>query len=149
MSNLYLILWCRLICLKSLAFSSFKYVFRKNAPERFHKKWRIWFTKQRILRISRACTNGFRRWFFRDGGPYHIDHIDTSLLICSTNQWTGFYMIGTSSVMKELIVNLFQVNVHSFYPLKTRKTLVFSCFQGVWNNNIGLLGFLDPNLMFD
>ena len=30
-------------------------------------------------------------------------HIETSLLICRVNQWTGFSMIGTS-VMKELIV---------------------------------------------
>ena len=30
--------------------------------------------------------------------PYHIE---TSPLICSANQWTGFYMIGPS-VMKEL-----------------------------------------------
>ena len=36
--------------------------------------------------------------FFHDGGPYHIE---TSTLICKTNQWTGFYMIGTS-VVKEL-----------------------------------------------
>ena len=35
---------------------------------------------------------------FLDGGR---SHIDTSPLICSTNQWTGFYMI-TASVMKEL-----------------------------------------------
>ena len=35
---------------------------------------------------------------FHDGGRYHIE---TSPLICSTNQWTGFYMI-TTSVMKEL-----------------------------------------------
>ena len=28
-------------------------------------------------------------------------HIETSPLICRTNQWTGFYMIGIS-VMKEL-----------------------------------------------
>ena len=34
-----------------------------------------------------------------DGGPYHIE---TSPLICSTNQRSGSYMIGTS-VMKELI----------------------------------------------
>ena len=33
-----------------------------------------------------------------DGGLYHIE---ISPLICSTNQWTRFYMIGTS-VMKEL-----------------------------------------------
>ena len=35
---------------------------------------------------------------FYDGGPFHIE---TSALIYSSNQWTGFYMIGTS-VMKEL-----------------------------------------------
>ena len=34
--------------------------------------------------------------------PYHIK---TSPLICSGNQWTGFYMIGTSA-MKELITAL-------------------------------------------
>ena len=35
---------------------------------------------------------------FHDGGRYHIE---TSPLICKTNQWTGFYMI-MASVMKEL-----------------------------------------------
>ena len=29
-------------------------------------------------------------WPFHDGGPCHIE---TSLLICSANQWAGFYMI--------------------------------------------------------
>ena len=33
---------------------------------------------------------------FHDGGPYHIEN---SPLISQANQWTGFYMIGTS-VMK-------------------------------------------------
>ena len=40
---------------------------------------------------------------FFDGGPYHIE---TSQLICSANQWTGFYMTGTS-VTKELILTWF------------------------------------------
>ena len=31
---------------------------------------------------------------FKDGGPYEIE---TSPLICRGNQWTVFYMIGTSS----------------------------------------------------
>ena len=31
-------------------------------------------------------------------GPYNLE---TSLLICKANQWTGVYMLGTS-VMKEL-----------------------------------------------
>ena len=35
---------------------------------------------------------------FHDGGQYHIE---TSPLICSSNQWIGFYMIS-ASVMKEL-----------------------------------------------
>ena len=34
---------------------------------------------------------------FHDGGRYHIE---TSPLICSANQWTGFYMI-TAPVIKE------------------------------------------------
>ena len=36
---------------------------------------------------------------FHEGGRYYIE---TSPLICSANQWTGFYMI-TASVMKELM----------------------------------------------
>ena len=35
---------------------------------------------------------------FHDGGRYHRE---TSSLVCSENQWTGFYII-TASVMKEL-----------------------------------------------
>ena len=45
---------------------------------------------------------GFKIWYFllpfHDGGRYHIE---TSPLICGTNQWTCFYMI-TASVMKGL-----------------------------------------------
>ena len=37
-------------------------------------------------------------WPFHDGGWYHIE---TSLLICGGNQWTGFYIIS-ASVMKGL-----------------------------------------------
>ena len=36
---------------------------------------------------------------FHDGGPHYVE---TSPLICSGNQWTGFYWIVTF-VMKELI----------------------------------------------
>ena len=49
---------------------------------------------------------------FHDGGPYHIEN---SPLICYANQWTGFYMIGTS-VMKELIEkynNTARIQIHS------------------------------------
>ena len=37
-------------------------------------------------------------YLFHDRGRYHIE---TSPLICSANQWTGFYMI-TAPVMKEI-----------------------------------------------
>ena len=43
---------------------------------------------------------------FLDGGPYHIE---TSPLICTANQWTGFCMIGTS-VMKKLN-SIFDINL--------------------------------------
>ena len=48
----------------------------------------------------RLCKCSFLNFSlpFHDGGRYHIE---TSPLICSANQWTGFYMI-TASVMKEL-----------------------------------------------
>ena len=39
-----------------------------------------------------------KRELFHNRGPYHIE---TNPLICSANQWTGFYMIG-SCVIKEL-----------------------------------------------
>ena len=39
------------------------------------------------------------RWLFHDRGHYHIE---IRPLILRANQWTGFYMIGTS-VMQELI----------------------------------------------
>ena len=39
--------------------------------------------------------------FMAEVPPYHIE---TSPLICSANEWTGFYMIRTS-VMKELTLS--------------------------------------------
>ena len=46
---------------------------------------------------------------FHDGGRHHIE---TSPLICSTNQWAGFSMI-TAAVMKWLNdVNFTKVNIH-------------------------------------
>ena len=52
---------------------------------------------------------------FHDGGRYHIE---TSPVICSANQWTGFYMI-TTSVMKELRetscpISVATISGHSF-----------------------------------
>ena len=46
-----------------------------------------------------------------DGRPYHVE---TNPLICKANQWTGFYMIGTS-VMNDLISNLQLIHFKRFY----------------------------------
>ena len=46
---------------------------------------------------STVCAGAKR---FHDGGPYHME---TSPLIFSANQWTGYYIIRTSDV-KELIM---------------------------------------------
>ena len=59
----------------------------------------------RLVAISRKTLLKI----FHDGGHYHIE---ASPLICSANQWTGFYMI-TASVMKELIWS-FCVNKYRF-----------------------------------
>ena len=47
--------------------------------------------------VKRSLVSQSRVLCFHDGGPYHIE---TSSLIRNANQWTGFYMIGTS-IMKE------------------------------------------------
>ena len=39
----------------------------------------------------RAISSYFVLEHFHDGVPYHIE---TSPLLCSANQWTGFYMVG-------------------------------------------------------
>ena len=48
-----------------------------------------------ILQINEICKTAK---LFHDRGRYHIE---TSPLICSANQWTGFYMIETT-VMNDL-----------------------------------------------
>ena len=51
--------------------------------------WLIWkFCAQTLITF----------WLFHDGGRFHIE---TSSLICTANQWTGFYMI-TASILKGL-----------------------------------------------
>ena len=52
--------------------------------------------------------------FFHDGGPYDIE---TSPLICSVNQWPGFYRIETS-FMKELRLSS---------PIILRKSFLVCC----------------------
>ena len=54
-----------------------------------------------MIRTKQICKE---HQLFHDGGGYHIEK---SPLICTANQWTGFYMIGTS-VKKELKVTLFK-----------------------------------------
>ena len=47
-----------------------------------------------------ALPNNYNCYLFPDGGLYHIE---TSTLICFANQWTCFYVTGTS-VMTELTI---------------------------------------------
>ena len=56
---------------------------------------------------------------FHDGGRYHIETIP---LICSANQWTGFFMI-LASVMKGL--NLFSLKWLRPTRRRVRKTIPF------------------------
>ena len=63
--------------------------------------------------------------FFHAGGPCHIE---ISPLICAANQWTKFYMIGTS-VMKELIEYL--IFVHRWHHInETISLFVFLVLFG-------------------
>ena len=63
-----------------------------DAPEKFFE-----FSYEIIFRYSNISS--FVE-LFHDGGRYHIE---ISLLTCSANQWTGFYMI-TASIIEELSV---------------------------------------------
>ena len=55
--------------------------------------------------VLKSLRNSYEVESFFNGGSYHIE---TNPLICSENQWTGFYIIGTS-VMKELKDNTNQL----------------------------------------
>ena len=50
------------------------------------------------MTLCTLCSHFFIFKLFHDGGWYNIE---TNPLICSANQWTGFYMIS-ASVMKGL-----------------------------------------------
>ena len=52
----------------------------------------IWI---RDYEFFKPCLQCICPELFHDGGPYHIE---TSPLICRANQWTGFFMIGTSAM---------------------------------------------------
>ena len=64
---------------------------------------------------------------FHDRGPYHIEN---SPLICHTNQWAGFYMIGTSFI-KELFRELVQMQLGKRQPLVSFKYLRETITKGI------------------
>ena len=66
-----------------------------------------------------------------NGGP---NHMETSSLICRANQWTGFYMIGTT-FMKELEEIETSLNVENF--------MVF------YNQNVNTIKFLCKLIYFN
>ena len=50
-------------------------------------------------------------WIFNARGPYYTE---TSLFICRTNQWTGFYTTR-ASVMKELMLCYLHVFIETYF----------------------------------
>ena len=58
-------------------------------------------TENTASQIARAAIDSKTSLAFHERGLYHIE---TSPLIFAANQWTCFYMIGTS-VVKELKIN--------------------------------------------
>ena len=100
---------------------------------------------------------------FRDGGLYY--HIETSSLICRANQWTDFYMIVVTSVMKELNqiffvgISLKKINLKRIQNPKMEsftkavkyfyKMLPFRCLAGFWTRlwkSKSLIRYCFPNL---
>ena len=72
----------------------------------------IFFQNKSVVQIILSYIRSV--YLFDDVGPYHIE---TSTLICPANQWTGFYMRGTS-VMKELMI--VKVNLLNFRTKQRR-----------------------------
>ena len=64
------------------------------------------FLKQFFHRapVGNRFSEAFIKVAHHEGGPYHIE---TSPLICSANQWTGVYMIGTSLMQKLLLFQFY------------------------------------------
>ena len=57
-------------------------------------------------------------------------HIETSALVSSGNQWTGFYMVGTS-VMNELKIKVLKVNPNFKRERRNSETyLAVTYFRG-------------------
>ena len=59
-------------------------------------------------------------------------HTETSPLICRANQWTGFYMMGTS-VMKELMTTFLR-RENFFTLLDWRFVVLEQALIFVWKN---------------
>ena len=84
-------------------------LFKNFLSSKFFRTTRL--QKNYLIFVMKVClTVSWHMWIWfqystlvfkliHDRGPYHIE---TSPLTCKANQWTGFYMTGTS-VMKELI----------------------------------------------
>ena len=82
---------------------------------------------------------------FRYGSPYHIE---TSPLICSANQWTGFYMVRTS-VMKELNnwkVAFPRFTSREFSPQVQSSAICVICNAWVFNERSEFLRTMSNNI---
>ena len=53
-----------------------------------------------FLRVFKTMSNIYDEAFFAK--IVNTYHIETSPLICRANQWTSFYMIGTSVIVNEV-----------------------------------------------
>ena len=107
------------------------------------------------IRTISDCISLSKRiiWFFYDGCPYHIE---TSRLICSANQWTVFYLIGTS-VMKELNklqhTEIFLLSfLKAFSPfilhLKLKRNSRFTLRKKGWSHHHAIHHFYAITLLF-
>ena len=68
-------------------------------------RWMLLFLVSEIIAVPNIFflpISSFSFFPFHDGGPYHTE---TRPLIYRLNQWTGFYIIGTSA-MEQLNSNL-------------------------------------------
>ena len=108
-------------------------VFIANIDSSFHlnrrmrvesQKWKHLITSLPVFNFNNVDTQSTSMddvvvsQLFHGGDPNHLHH---SPLVCRTNQWTGFYMIGASS-MKELMLLLKTYRVQSTgVPSKDKK----------------------------
>ena len=106
------------------------------------------------LKVGERPHKRFLRYFmltllnsFMTGGPYHTE---TSPLICTANQWTGFYMIRTS-IMKELLLSSRQPNpTFTSKILKNRSYLASTyIFREQSQNSKIRINTQDGGLFFD